>query len=1362
MKSYLKTKKNVLIVTMTIAIAMVLLLGTAFVNVTAAKYYSPFESLAQLEERAADLNSRLANEGSVLMKNNGALPLAASEKNISVFGARADSLFIGGGGSGSISGGVTDINIGFTQVGLTVNPGLRAFYASSAGAPLTGFSAGMGGTTTIETGPYAGDENILAGMQTSYRFYNDAAVIVLGRTGAEGADNPTYNVAGHTNAHEHYLQLDKNEKELLELVKANFDKVIVIINSPTAMELGPLQDDDEIDALLWIGQVGLNGAYAAGKILTGQVNPSGRTADFYAADFKKDPTWTNFGSNAQHTFTRWLAADTEAIATFNTTYATEIAAGVVPSAAVGGIRYNYTNPATGFRGFAVTASTTAGTRITTPDGYVIPDLGYGNNNFNALDYREGIYMGYRYYETKRDDMNAAVAGSGDTWYDDAVVYPFGYGLSYTNFSWNVTNNNAGALAKEGNVQITVEVENTGRYAGKEVVQLYSNPPYTPGGIEKASVNLVDFKKTKLLQPGEKQSLTFSVAAEELASFDYNDANGNSYNGYELEAGSYAITLRKNSHEIVGSPLTYTVATGGYKYDTDTDDTNNNTLSNGRYSTDLTDWTAITTDDSKTHYLSRTDLTSATASDQIPAPLGATELALSAAAFDIVHSQNQDFSFQDDTEYAEAKADAVIPSGWTQGTGVVGSNGRYPIDLYDMIGVTDQGEWDTFMNQLTFAELKALISPGNYQNPALATIAKPRNSDQDGPGQFSSGYGWVCEVVIASTFNVELAYEQGALVGLESMHLGVNGWYAPAMNTHRSPFAGRNFEYYSQDGVHGGKIGAMVVLGAEEFGCHTYIKHFYLNDQETNRSGVLTFATEQAIREQYAKPFELSVKQGKASGTMVAFNRVGLLQANNYMIYVQQLRNEWGFTGVSVTDYYSNTYWSGNNMVRTLVFPLGTTNSSQTNGKGYDGVWDATQRTGKGAVMVPATYADVSPAEGTTATLVASDAQWYYIRKTAELLCRVTANNNAMRNGHDTSVFTTKTLDNAMTGVSYSGSIAPAGGFDTSMTNYQVTSGALPAGMSLNSSTGALTGAPTVTGTFTFSARVTLDGWITATANNFTITVVNMLSSTGDSLSGAVVDTAFSAQFASSAYNIGDNYLYNGNPYAITAVSYALRNSSIPGLTLTTAGVLAGTPTTAGTYTITIRYTLSFNDGSRDRTATIDTTHTVIVAASSGPVVIDKSLGIEFRTSDGYIQWKYADPNDTNWVNIVSLASITGPAGPTGQTGQQGPTGSQGPAGTPGAAGIDGIGIKDIVKTSTAGNVDTYTITLDDDSTYTFTVTNGTNGTDGTNGTNGIDGKDAEGGCNSMLGGGTLIGLGLLIAAGAVMIIISKKRNKTTK
>ncbi|MDY3969994.1 MAG: glycoside hydrolase family 3 N-terminal domain-containing protein [Atopobiaceae bacterium] len=808
-----KRPKRVLFVFMCILAALVAT-ATLAVGIFVSPYFdiattftskpdtSP-EAVTQASDATRDVTQEVESEGIILLKNqNNALPLDGTQK-VNVFGSTAGNNFSYGGtgsGSGDSSKNVTFYQ-GLEDAGLQVNPDLESFYDENA---LSSENKGLVGT----------DWNLYELPQSTYtqdvidnaRAYSDTALVVLTRKGGEGFDLPT-DMADYegSEAGRSYLQLTPNEEDLLSMVESNFSKVVVVLNSPNAMELGFL-DSDSIDAALWVGTPGSTGCDAIGQVLTGAVNPSGRTTDTFAYSLASAPSYYNFGahdySNVQHTNQSLFAGSGDATS--------------------------------------------------------------GTENVHYVDYAEGIYVGYRYYETAAED--------GYIDYASTVQYPFGYGLSYTTFDEKISD-----FADDGtNITMKVTVTNTGSAAGKDVVEGYYSAPYTKGGIEKSACVLGDFAKTKLLDPGESQEVTLSWTHEDMASYDYQGIKAEG-GAYVLEAGDYQVSLRANSHDVVDTRTVH--VDRDYIY---------NDANDGKRSTDEVEATNqfddVSSGDGIT-YLSRADW-AGTFPKMAPASKEA-----SAEVKDAL--DNPAAIENDDVEDVTYGA----------------KNG---LKLSDMAGLDyNDPQWDKLLDQMTLDEQKMLVGNGGWMTFSAKSVDKPALVECDGPNGVNNimagytGTQLTGQSVLGCTWNTELANKVGSLFAQEANALDVAGLYAPGADTHRSPFGGRNYEYVSEDGELTGKIVAAEISGIQDNGVYCYLKHFALNDQETHRcdaGGLVTWANEQAMREIYLKPFEIAVKTADAHGIMSAYNKLGTTPcAESTALLTNVLRNEWGFHGTVVTD-----------------------------------------------------------------------------------------------------------------------------------------------------------------------------------------------------------------------------------------------------------------------------------------------------------------------------------------------------------------------------------------------------------------------------------------------------------------------------
>lgn len=835
-----------------------------------APYAADYDSKKDVLTAADALNERICEEGFVLLKNeNGALPMYTprspegkktdGKPKISVFGKNSVNIAFGGSGSG---GGDTRDAVGLydslTAAGYDVNPVLEKFYSDDkqSGKKRSANSDDLdSGDTVVLSTAETPQDKYTAAVKDSYAEYSDAAVIVFTRIGGEGFDLPR-SMKGATGArdeNDHYLQLDRNETDLLKAVCAeSFKRVIVVLNTGSQMELGFLEDPDhyayqsKIDAAIWMGLPGNSGAAALGRILNGSVNPSGRTVDTYAADFKKDPTWNNFGDN--------------------------LIVGDANKKIQGGDQYSL-------------------------DGK--PQLYY------FVDYEEGVYVGYKYYETRG-------VTEGDEWYKDNVVYPFGYGLSYTSFEWTVDSDSSirnRSITKDGKYEIKIKVTNTGSVKGKDVVQLYGHAPYTPGGVEKPERVLLDFAKTKEIEPGgtDYDIVTLAFDPYYLASYDYKDRNGNGFKTYELDAGDYELYVAKNSHD---RTFTIPFSSAGIIYDKST--VNGDVTVENRY-TDKEKY--FNSDEQLSTVLSRADW-----EGTWPTSPTDGERAVDGDFIDAL----KDVSTNNPTDYSEMEMPWFDEPAEMTFRDILQEDdeGRLYADY-------DNPDWETLLSQCSAQELIRLCDAGGFQTARIDSIGKAKTNDTDGPAGFANFmdkagtfYGtchYCCETIMSSTWNTELIEELGVMVGNEGVigategkgnGLPYTGWYAPGVNIHRSPFGGRNFEYFGEDGILSGKIASAEIRGCQSKGVYCYVKHFALNEQETHRSigGDCSWVTEQAMREIFLKPFEIAVKEGGTRAIMSSFNRIGTRwTGGDYRLLTEILRNEWGFKGMVITDFNTNDY-----------------------------------------------------------------------------------------------------------------------------------------------------------------------------------------------------------------------------------------------------------------------------------------------------------------------------------------------------------------------------------------------------------------------------------------------------------------------
>ena len=785
--------------------------------------------------KATQLVNEITAEGVVLAKDeDNVLPVASGSK-LNVFGWSSTNPCYGGTGSGALNTAypVTDLLTGLHDAGIETNEELSKFY--------TDYKADRPSVGMVEQDWTLPEPNVnlyTDEMMENAKAFSDTAMVVITRVGGEGADLPTdmasvvdgswirrvaqaygsergtayYNGTYDDSLNEgndwdkgdHFLQLSNREEDLLDLVTSNFDNVILVYNGANAFQMDFLKDYPQIKGVLLCPGTGQSGFEGFGKVVSGEVNPSGRTADTYVSDLTVAPWWNNFGD------------------------------------------FKYTN----------TEDLNSDASFFDPEG-ATPSF---------VNYVEGIYVGYKFYETAADE--------GLINYDDEVVFPFGYGLSYTSFTKEMS-----SITSDGtNLNFTVTVTNTGSAAGKDVVEIYSNPPYTNGGIEKASANLLDFAKTNELAPGESQTMEFSIPVEDLASYDY-QTNG----CYVLEAGDYIISANNDSHNVADSK-TYTVASDIVYNE-----------SNKRSSDAVAATNEFDFAEGEVTYLSRAD-GFANYAEATAAPANYEMSDADKAVFYNAHSYTESGYEADDDANAED-----ITTGAKNGLKLVELRG---VDYNDP-------KWDDLLDQMTIDEMQQTIGFGGYQTAAVTSIEKVRTNDCDGPASINNNFtgvgsvGFPAATLIGMTWSKELAYSFGDSIGEMANEMDTSGWYGPAMNIHRTAFAGRNFEYYSEDGVLSGVMASNAIKGAQEHGVYAYMKHFALNDQEGNRTSmVATWSNEQAIREIYLKPFEMSVKDADSHAVMSSFNYIGNRWAGGCSELLKNvLRGEWGFVGFVETDYF---------------------------------------------------------------------------------------------------------------------------------------------------------------------------------------------------------------------------------------------------------------------------------------------------------------------------------------------------------------------------------------------------------------------------------------------------------------------------
>ncbi len=1270
------------------------------------KYYTDFNSLEETLVAAERHTEETVAEGATLLKNaNNALPMSGNAA-VSVLGVSSDSL-VGTAATGSFAsdtagGGDTVAGV-LEDAGFNVNPTLKNFYdiqGTTMGSEVTNFNGQVKG---------------------SFRMYNDAAIVVFSRTGGEGSDASritsekagtnllgeadteshvalaqdapssdegqggpqTQAAAAESNTYKHYLMLTDSERELLKIANDNFKKVIVVLNTSNAMEIKELRDWEGVDAIINVDRPGEGGLNALPKLLTGEVNPSGGLVDEWYSDFTADPTWYNFGDNSQ----------SRAYAAGQNDYMNEEGA-------------------------------TSGKLADGTD--VIGDT----EGFHGVDYEEGIYLGYKYYETYYTDMYAVDPEAAEQWWEDNVTYPFGYGLSYTTFTFKSNGiftdaslktelaeegvadlfaSTADKAAKVSKLYIPVTVTNTGDMAGKKTVQIYVTAPYDDGSkVEKSAVTLVGYAKTDIIQPGASDQVVVEVNVQDMASwFSFYEQEDETGGAYIMESGEYILRIMEDSHyDLSGDNACY--AEEKFTLDKDialeqddysglqvsslfTDGLNSNgegvdgetavndsNFGNIRTADMMKDGESGMTSMTRSKSVSATNtsingnvtnytgVAVPTKPEGVTATVNGFDLSFpEAPTMDDLTFKNEaldNWSFWDNyavsstykgvndatatySKYYVNDDDAgyvwsrtSVPAGWEQAKGTKtqyvneganGDKGNQTIWMYtssgneitfaDMGGLDyDDPLWDTFLNQLTYDELCYVNTYCGYGTGNINSIDKDLTVDRDGPNSINREFQMAAESLLSATWNTELAEERGILIANIALITGFHGWYAPGADTHRSPFSGRNNEYFSQDGLQGGYMGAALTQGVQSRGVVCYAKHALMNDQETDRGCLFTWCDEQAMRENYMKNFQMIFQEGESKAGMTAYGRIaGISNTNNTNLSIELYQNEWGSHAYFVTDGYIgwNQRTNPDMMVRagnqTILTTANTeylsgqtdpTTGNQTTGGFYkkgEALPDGTTAAAEGVYIAQA------GANGATVYEI-SYTQWYCVREMAHGVLFQQANSAGQFNGYaglEVKGGELKATESVSTELSVALNSVDADSFVT------YSAQGLPAGLSIDKNTGEITGKPESAGTFNVTVNYTIDGWIPKSAN-YTMVVDAAIKATAESddFSKAQVGVEFYAELTSEVYNT-DSY---------DSVKYEISEGALPkGVTLSENGEIVGTPEESGTFTFTVKLTAENEDqgggkgdkgdkgrgkgdsGSSAETAT--TTFTMIVANAGGEI-----------------------------------------------------------------------------------------------------------------------------------------------------------------
>ena len=840
----------------------------------------------------------IEQEGIVLAKNdNNVLPLSKEVKHINVFGYDAVEWVISNSGSGSADGnkstsdyrayGIIDA---FTERGIGFNDEIIKYYEKWATPRNRDTKSYSSNYDTIYrlTNPSLSNNADYAELYNAAKSDTDTAIVCIGRYGGEHLDPPheqvnNYKAAQTRNPDRGYLEITLEEEELLTAVGQDYENVIVIINSTNVMQMDFMREIPGLDACLLVGPTGSFGYRAIPQVLYGEVNPSGRTADTWPMNHRYNVSYYTSGFWSQN--------------------------GNSSNAAEGSYYTGVPN----------------GANLANSNN----NAGHGHAIF--ADYYEGIYVGYKWYETadKEGFWNDAPYNG----YENVVAYPFGYGLSYTTFKWNMKSVGGSSFKANEELNISVEVTNTGEKAGRDVIELYLTAPYTKGGIEKASVQLVGFQKTDVLMPGESRTYNIPVNTRDFMSFDCYDANNDGHAGYELEKGDYVIKALTDAHNLrpgsSNNTVTYTL------HDTihvDEDDKTGNEVKPLFTGDDAIDGVSI---DGKSinepiEYLTRANFAPLMTEYNHTRQWNPGLVTCDDNSKPTAYSTNMAKEWDDATTDVFGKA---VPSGEptfgaSNGLAVLDDKGQLTELGIKLAQDYNDPEWDALLDQLSWSDATTIPAGQSYSRPGMKSVGltKQNNnnfSDAEGAcmvgasvnGKHLTAYPDPC--LQAQTWNENMLYLFG-LSEAKDMALGNKDFlYGPASNIHRNPYGGRHAEYHSEDGFLAGRCLANVTKGLSDGGKNGFIKHFVANDTEYHRVGLFTWMTEQALREIYLRPFEESIKRGEGSAVMSSFNRVGAVWTGGSQALCQGvLRNEWGFNGMMITDYTENgTLQDANQMVR---------------------------------------------------------------------------------------------------------------------------------------------------------------------------------------------------------------------------------------------------------------------------------------------------------------------------------------------------------------------------------------------------------------------------------------------------------------